>query len=186
MAQKVFLVDKHGEVVWPGERHTRQFPWVNVGSITAVVAAGQAPIDVDKRAHADIVALAAAKKAIYQPTNGTVALEYRFRSDGTENDALAVQMHAQARGAAGDIVDDYYTKIADLTVTQGAQAAGVGYFADAIAHTNRDWLTPLRHLAAQENYIARYILNTHGYTDFLFVCTDLKNATNLYIDARRM
>lgn len=184
MAQKVYLVDKHSNTVWPGQRHTPQFSWVEIGSLSVVVAAGQAPIDVDKRAAADITDLAANKKIIHNPVNGTVAMEYRFRTDGTVDDALEVQLHAMASGAP-QVVADYYTKIADLTVTQGLQPATVGYFADEITHTNRDWPTPLKYIAAAENYIARYILNTHGYTDFLFTCTDLKTASNLYLDVRR-
>lgn len=183
--QKVFLVDKHSNVIWPGQRHTEQYPWGLVGSLSAVVAGGQAPIDPDKRAMADIVALADTKKIIYYPTNGTVAIELRFRTDGTEDDALETQLYAMAGGAAAEAVADYYMKVSDLTITQGQQTAAVGYFADAIAHTNKDWPTPIKRIAAQADNIARYILNTHGYTGFLIVCTDLKNATNLYMDARR-
>lgn len=176
---EMYLRIPGGELVYPGERHTIQRVWVNAGSITAVVAAGQAPIDVDKRADADIVALAASKKVIYEPENGTVNLEFRFRADGSEDDALAIQMLA----AAGV---DRYTKVADLTCTQGTQEADdSAKFIDGIAQTNNDWETTPRIIDAEANYIARYILNTHGHDRFLFVCTDLKNATNLYIDVRR-
>lgn len=178
--QAVFLVDKYGNVVWPGERHTRQYPWVNVGVITAVVAAGQAPIDVDKRADADIEALDDSKKVIYEPTNGTVAFEVRFRADGNEDNIFPIQMLAAAEV-------DHYTKIADLACTQGTQNGdSTEHFIDAIGQANNDWLTTPRVVDAQADYIARYVLNTHGCDKFLWVCTDLKNANNLYIDARRL
>lgn len=179
MSQEVFILTPYKEVIFPGERHTRQRNWVNAGVITAVVAAGQAPIDKDKRADADIVALDTTKKVIYEPENGTVNLEFRFRADGTEDDALAIQMLA----AAGV---DHYTKVADLTCTQGTQEADdSAYFIDAISEANKDWETAARIVNAQVDYIARYILNTHGHDRFLFVCTDMKTATNIYIDVRR-
>ena len=176
--QKVYLVDKHGGVIFPGERATRQRSWEEAGSITAVVAAGQAPIDVDKRTDALVVALAAAKKVIYEPTDGTVAFEVRVRADGNEDDNLAIEVHA----AAGV---DHYTKIADLVCTQGTQPGTVGFFCDDIVPSNSDWATARRVIDAQANFIARYVLNTHGHDRFLFVCTNLQNATNIYIEVRR-
>lgn len=175
----VFIVDKHGAVVWPGERNTRQRLWVNAGSITAEVTIGEAPIDVDKRTDADIVALAAAKKVIYKPDDGTVAFEIRIRADGNADDALVIQMLA----AAGI---DHYTKVADLTCKQGTQVADdSAYFIDDFVTANSDWETSPRIVDAEDDYIARYILNTHGHDRFLFVCTDKQNATNVYIDVRR-
>ncbi len=164
--------------VMPGEKHTRQRLWKNAGSITAVVAAGQAPIDVDKRADSDIVSLSAAKKVIYEPVDGTVAFEIRIRADGTEDDAFALEVHS----AAGV---DHYTKVVDLACTQGKQEAATGKFCDDMVPSNSDWETATRVVDAQADFIARYVLNTHGHDRFLFVCTDLKNATNIYIDVRR-
>jgi len=180
MSKGFFLRDKYNNVINPGERHTAQYEWVNAGIITAVVAAGQAPIDDDKRSHADIEALDDSKKAIYAPVDGTVAFEVRFRADGSEDDDLAIQMLAEAG-------TDHYTKIADLTCTQGTQDGNsTEHFIDAISQANNDWPTTPRIVDAQADYIARYILNTHGYDKFLFVCTDLQNATNLYVDTRRI
>ena len=176
---EINLKDKSGKIVNPGERNTAQYDWVNAGSLTAVTAAGQAPIDVDKRAHADVVALATAKKVTYEPKEGTVAFEFRVRSDGTADDALAIQFLAEAG-------EDRYTKIADLNCVQGTQEANdSAYFADAMTETNNDWETTPRIVDAQAEYIARYILNTHGYTSFLWVCTNLQTATNIFIDVRR-
>lgn len=181
---QVFLLEPENRngrhiICWPGERHTRQRAWVNAGSITAVVAAGQAPIDDDKRADADIVALDDTKKVIYEPDNGTVNLEFRFRADGSEDDVYPIQMLTEA-GV------DRYTKVSDLACTQGTQEADdTAYFIDAMTRSNYKWETPIRIVAAEANYIARCILNTHGHDGFLFVCTDLQNATNLYVDVRR-
>ena len=181
MARGKQIRDFQDRLINPGERHTKQRDWANAGSITAVVAAGQAPIDVDKRADADVVALAASKKVIYEPEDGTVAFEVRVRSDGDENDELAIQMLAEAG-------TDRYVKIADLTCTQGTQEADNScYFSDIITQTNNEWLTSVRIVNPEGNSIARYVLNTHGYSKFLFVCTNLgaKPATNIYIDVRR-
>lgn len=179
MSRNWFILDPLKRVVYPGERNTVQYAWSNAGSITEVVAAGQAPIDPDKRAEADIVALATAKKVIYKPSNGTVAFEFRIRADGTEGDELVLQLLA----AAGV---DRYTKVMDLTCTQGTQDADdSAKFIDAMARTNSRWLTLIRVVAAEVNYIARGVMNTHGYDRFLWVSTDLQNATNIYIDVRR-
>jgi len=173
------LRDKRDRPVDPGERHTRQRSWANAGVITAVVAAGQAPIDVDKRANADIENLNDTKKVVYESEDGTMNIEVRFRADGNTGDVFPIQMLAEA-GV------DRYTKLADLGCRQGTQEADdSAYFIDAIARTNEKWETDPRVVAAEANFIARFILNTHGHSKFLFVCTDLKNATNIYIDVRR-
>jgi len=179
MSQKVFLVDKWNNAIFPGERHTRQREWENAGVITDVVAAGQAPIDVDKRADADIEALSDTKKIIYEPEDGTVAFEFRVRADGNNDDALAIQLLAEA-GV------DHYTKVADFVCDQGQQDGdGTEHFIDDMKTSNKDWETDLRVVNPQADYIARCVLNTHGHNKFLWVCTDLQNATNLYIDVRR-
>ncbi len=163
------------------QQFTRQYPWLNAGSLTVVVAAGQAPIDVDKRTNADVVALVAAKKIIYEPDNGQVAFEFRVRADGNDDDALVIPFYAAA-GA------DRYTLIGNLTCTQGTQEADdSAFFCDAISgFTNQKaWLSWTKEVAPAENYIARGPINCHGYDRFLWVCTDLQNATNIYIDCKR-
>lgn len=177
--QGVFILDKFGNPINPGERHTAQYGWESAGVITEVVAAGQAPIDEDKRTDADIVGLVAAKKIIFEPKDGIVAFEFRIRSDGTVDDDLVISLLA----AAGI---DHYTKIADLTCTQGTQPGDAGYFTDAISPANEDWLTKPRVVAAQDEFIARYVLNTHGYDRFLWVCTDKQNATNIWVETHRV
>lgn len=160
---------------------TRQYPWANAGSLTVVVAAGQAPIDIDKRANADIVALAASKKITYETDDGQVAFEFRVRADGTEDDALVIPFYAAA-GA------DRYTLIGNLTCTQGTQEAdNSAKFCDAISGgtTTAAWVTWTKIVAPGANQIARFVVNCHGYDRFLWVCTDLQNATNLYIDTKR-
>jgi len=178
----IFIANPLGRVVWPGQPNTVQYEWENAGSITAVVAAGWAPIDVDKRADADVVALAATKKIIYEPANGQVAFEFRVRADGTEEDGFVIPFLAAA-GA------DRYTLIGNLTCTQGTQEAdGTSvYFCDAISGGtgNAAWLSWTKVVAPGANYIARFVLNCHGYDRFLWVCTDKKNATNIYVDVRR-
>jgi hypothetical protein len=161
--------------------YTRQYPWANAGSLTVVVAAGEAPIDVDKRANADIVALSDTKKVIYEPDNGQVAFEFRVRADGTEDDALVIPLYAVAG-------TDRYTLIGDLTCIQGTQEADdSAKFCDAISGgTNTAaWVTWTKVVAPGADQIARFVVNCHGYDRFLWVCTDLKTATNIYIDTKR-
>lgn len=180
MALPRYLYDEYGNVVNPGQKFTKQYPWANAGSITAVVAAGEAPIDDDKRADADVVALVAAKKVIYTPDDGTIGIAVRFRANGSEGDALAIQM-LYAAGV------DHYTKLADLTCTQGTQDGGsTEHFIDAIAKTNDDWPTPIGIITPEADYMAWMILNTHGNDRFLWVVTDIKAATNVYVDVRRI
>ena len=180
MAAEVFILTPYKEVIFPGERHTRQRDWENIGVITAVVAGGEAPIDADKKKHSDIVALADAKKAIYEPQNGTVNLEFRFRADGTLDDVYAMELYAEAG-------IDHYTKISDLGCKEGLMEVDDGSqrFISEIADTNEDWETSPRVVCAEPHHICRYILNAHGHTGFLFVCTDIQSATHIWIDVRR-
>ena len=164
---------------------TRQYPWLNAGSLTAVVAtgdsSGESPTDISKRGNSDIVALAAAKKITYESAEGQVAFEFRVRADGTEDDGVVIPFYAAA-GA------DRYTLVGELTCTQGTQEADdSAYFCDAISGgtSTAAWVTWTKVVAPAANQMARFVVNCHGYDRFLWVCTDLKTATNIYIDCKR-
>jgi len=167
--------DNEVTCVNPSEDYVQQYAWREAGQITSA----QAALAVDARDHASVEALAAAKKVLFKPEHGSVALEFRFRSDGSENDANTIQVYA----AAGD---DHYTRIAQLVATQGQQDASEGHFADSIVETLDNWLTDTKVVqpSSVDNHIARYILNTHGYDRFLFIVSTLATTT-VYVDVRR-
>jgi len=151
--------------------------WVEGEEITVE----QAVLTGTQRDDATVEALAAANKALIRPGSGTVALELRFRSDGTfeANDDSVLQLYA----AAGK---DHYTRIATLTIIQGEQLHSTGiYFCDSIVATLENWISATEVVQPEtlDNHIARYVLNTHGYNRFLLIASDL-DTTTIYVDWR--
>lgn len=154
-----------------------RLPWLNE-LYDGVITAEGTEYTVTDRDNASVEALAAAKKVLIKPQNGTVSLELRFRSDGSANDDSIVQLFA----AAGK---DHYVNMAQLTVTQGTQIdTGSIYFCDGITPANEIWITAASELTGTANDIGRYVFNTHGYDRFWIICNDLDTAT-LYVDWRR-
>jgi hypothetical protein len=146
------------------------------GKITTQADAGD--YNATNRTDALVEALTEAKKVLIKPKNGTVSLELRFRSDGSALDDSIVQLF----GAAGV---DHYIHMAQLTVTQGTQIdSGSIYFCDGITPANEIWITAASELTTTNNYIGRYVFNTHGYDRFWIVANDL-DTTTLYVDWRR-
>lgn len=153
--------------------------WENVGSITAAIAGTD--LDKDNRADAAVEALSATKTAIHYIHRNTVALEFRFRSDGADGISDTLQLYA----ASGI---DHYTRIAQLVLVNGDQVhSGSILFKDTITETLLNWITDTKAVtpAVSDNHISRYVLNTHGYDRFLFVASTL-NSTTVYIDVRRI
>lgn len=158
------------------EVFTNPYGWINAGSITD--EADSADYTVTARDDASVEALADAKKVIIRPPNGTVAIELRFRSDGSADVDSILQMFA----AAGV---DHYVHIAQLTVTQGEQIdTGSIYFCDGITPASEIWITTVTELTTIAENIGSYLINTHGYDRFWFVANDL-DTTTVYIDWRR-
>lgn len=127
-----------------------------------------------------IEAVSSTKRVIIKPENGTVALLFRLRVNGTENDSNVLQILA-ASGV------DYYTKTAQLTTTAGGQLDSNGYFfIDTIEEANNDWITDTAIIqpSTPDDDIAMYVLNTHGFDRFAFFATT-RNSTGLYIDWKK-
>jgi len=165
-------------LVNPAEDYVHQFTWEEAGSITAE----QAALAVDARDDASVEALDSTKKVKIVPNDGTVALEFRFRSDADDD---AVDSVLELYAAAGD---DHYTRIAQLTIKEGLQEHSTGiFFADSITEALNNWISDTKVVqpSSPDDHIARYVLNAHGYDRFLFIASDL-DSTTIYVDVRRV
>ena len=156
------------------------------GVITTECDAGD--YDVTHRDNTNVEALAAAKKVIIKPPNGVVAIEFRFRFNGTAGDQHVLQKFL----AAGN---DYYDLVDVLTIDQGTQqhtagAAGTGiWFCDTVSSADEKWLTDTRQLSDTSNHIGRDTQNMHGYDRVLWLASTLDTAnsgTTLYIDWKQL
>jgi len=164
--------------------HGDKLPWMNnaayVGNITVACAAGD--YDADALDNASVEAVAATTKCIVTIPNGWVGIEFRFRSDGNEDDDNILQCFASA-GV------DYYRWIGQLTLTQGTLEHTTGHFVDTItAGAAGLWPTAVSITGlAATNHIATWSMNTHGYDKWLFLMsTKDANTTNLYVDFKQL
>lgn len=156
--------------------------WENHGSITVAEGA----LGPTARTQAAVLALAAANKVIVAIPDGAVAWEWRFRTDGNENDAPVLEMYAACAKGSADLA--HYSRVAKLTLAQGTQLdAGSIYFCDTIAATLEGWYntTFLKEPATPDNHISSYGLNTFGHNRFLFVASTLI-VTTIYVDGRQL
>lgn len=160
-----------------GQRdYNEQTGWRQIGVITVA----QALLGDAEKSHAAVKALADGKGVLQYLEDGTVAYEWRFRTDGTEDDAPVIQLYS----CAGV---DHFSHVAQLTLSQGTQAATVGNFVDGITPANEAWFDDSLNVQPSSplNNIARYGLNAYGNDQFLFIASALI-VTNIYIDARRL
>lgn len=158
-----------------GDTHNMRQDAVYDGKITA--QASGANYGVTLRATATMEALGATKIALIKPKSGIAAIELRFRSDGSDGDDSVLQLLASA-GV------DWYTIVAQLTITQGTQLHSTGiYFCDTIVEASGDWITDTAVIqpTTPGNWISRYVLNTHGYDRFLLIASNL-DTTSIYVD----
>jgi hypothetical protein len=161
----------HQYWVKDGDRMSWRSQEVYDGSITVQADAA----DYASRDDASVEALVATKKVLIKPPNGVVSLQFRFRSDGSEDDQNVVQF----LGAAGV---DHYGLIDTITLTQGTQLySGSMYFVDQI-DGDADWITSSSRVTPT-NSIGSYVINTHSYDRFWFVASTLATTT-LYVDWR--
>ena len=158
------------------EKHIKQYDWHNIGNLTTA----QAALTTDKSA-ATVNALTSTGIVIFKADDGAVTYEFRFRGD-TDGDADTLNIYAM-RGKS-----DHYTLIGTLTtLTTGTQTDGTYFFKDTITSLdNEKWGNADDMVAISDaaNGIAKLILNTLGYSHFLFIATTL-NGEVVYIDAAR-
>lgn len=169
----------------PWRPYVNGIPPLYAGKITAQADAGD--FDVDNRTDALVEALSATKKVLIRPPNGVVAIELRFRADGTAADQHVLEVFA----AAGV---DHYNLVATLTIDQGTQiyTSGSIYFCDTIVPSNEKWLTTQTELTDTSNHIGGYTMNMHGYDRLWIVASTLDtaggspNLSNLYVDWKQL
>jgi hypothetical protein len=175
-----FTEDYLSQYYW--HEHGSATPWLGAGTTyDGLLTTAQAIVAVDARDDASVEAIAAANKALIKPPNGTVALELRFRSDGTSaGDQEILELYA----AAGV---DHYVHVDQLTIDRGTQEySSTIFFYDTIVSAGEQWITATSELSTTSNHIGRYVINTHGYDRFLLTMTTKDaNTTNLYVDWRR-
>lgn len=152
----------------------RQSDWHNIGNLSTA----QAALTTDKSA-ATVNALTSTGIIVFNAEQGAVTYEFRFRG-GTDGTADTVNVYAMRGGS------DHYTRIGVLTLTTGTQTDGTYLFKDSISLANEKWgnADDMVEISDEANGIAKLILNTLGYSHFLFIATT-KNSTVLYIDAAR-
>lgn len=156
-----------------GVDYETQYDFLQIGTITSA----QAALAVTARDNVSVDDLAAIKKVIWRPDQGTAAAILRFRVDGTEDDAPVIEMYG-AKGA------DYYTRIATLTLAQGTQDWSGGHFVDEITLSNEAWAHGIRADSVTDE-VGRVVFNTGGFDRFLFIASTL-TVTTVHIDIARL
>lgn len=154
-----------------------QTGWFEAGSITSEEAA----LAVDERDVATAEALGATKVVTIKPQGNPAAILLRFRADDAADLDSVLEMYA-ARGAAGG-GDDFYSRIATLTITTGTQDTGTStiHFIDEIVATNEQALFDGEEGTTLSEMIGLYYFRTFGYSRFMFVASD-RDSTTIYID----
>ena len=156
------------------EEYIQQQEWHNIGNLSTA----QSALTTDKSA-ATVNALASTGIVVFEAEQGAVTYEFRFRG-GTDSQADTVNIYAM-RGES-----DHYTRIGVLTLTTGTQTDGTYLFKDTVSLASEKWgnAEDMVEISDEADGIAKLILNTLGYSHFLFIATT-KNSTILYIDAAR-
>lgn len=185
MSEIVNIADVEGKIIWPGESHVEEYAWEDLGDITTAENA----LAADGMDDVSVVALASAKTVIWTPQKRKVALEFRFEMDGSENDTSVLDLYARGNkiSSAGVVSADRYTRVATLSLIQGTQDGDTAHFADSIVESNGAWLSSRTTVmpSSADNHIARYLINKHGYTKWLFIATTL-GVTTIHVWGRRL
>lgn len=157
-----------------------QNSWREIGVLTT----SQVALTTDKSA-AIVNALTSTGIVIFPPTDNTVAVDFRFRGVASDGDNNTLNLYAMR----GD--SDHYTRIATLALTTGTQRysttqvySTANFFVDTIAITNEKWGDDIVDVSDADNGIAHIVLNTHGYSNFLFIATTL-NSASIIIEVAR-
>jgi hypothetical protein len=155
-----------------------------VGTITAAAAATD--FDDDTQNDAAIEALSATKKVLIKIPQGWVGIAFRFRSNGTEDDAIVTEMFAS-------FGVDHYMRFATLTMAEGKQEHTTGAvgtairFLDTLVASNASWFT-LGYAGTTTNRIGTYAINTHGADRFCIMASTLTltGGTTMYVDFKQL
>jgi hypothetical protein len=157
-----------------------QHPFQLAGTITSA----QAALAVTGRDEDTVDAIAAAKTVIIEVPYGTPALEFRLRTDGSENDTSVLDFYAKPK-TEGGLAIEHYTRMFTLTSDQCTQIAATGiYFGDSFVITNNQWEAGYS-VENTTNEIDRLRVNTDGYEKILIIATTLATTT-IYVDAKKL
>ncbi len=153
--------------------------WIDLGDLSS----SQAALAVTARDYAAVVALAAAKKVLWDVQIGYNCIEVRFSTDAAA-DAQVVDVLA----ASGE---DEFVRIATLTLTGGAQTAPAkaravaGTYCDTMVISNTAWHGSIEVVEGGANdYISRFVVDLLGYDKVLFHATTLAGSTTITIEGR--
>lgn len=165
--------DPDGKIIWPGESHVEEYPWEHLGEITD----NEDALGADEMDDASVEDFNGAKTVIWVPKKCKVALEFRFEMNGSPDDTSVLDCYVRCNkiSSAGVISADHYTRVVTLSLIQGTQDGDNDHFADSIIESNKAWLsgTTVVMPSSEDDHIARWLLNKHGYTNILFIATTL-------------
>ena len=144
-----------------------QHDWKPVGANLTTV---QAALGTDKSA-ATVRALTGTGITRYIVPESVSAISLRFLT-GADANADILNLYA-IRG------DGHYELVCGITLTGGKQVDGdVGVFCDTavVVGSTEVWPTSLSFSSQGDDGVAKLTLNTHGYSEFLFIATTLADA----------
>ena len=154
----------------------------NIYDMEGTITASQTALTTDK-SKATVHALASTKTAFILPANGTVALDIRFRGIASDGDDNVLNLYAMRGGPGVTKIADHYTLIATLTLKTGTQVYSTGnLFVDTVAITNEKWTDTIKVINDAANGIARIVLNTHGWSNFVLIATTF-NSSSVIVEA---
>jgi len=160
------------------EAYEIQQPWLEVASLTAIVAATPA---VGARDAASIEALA--DIVVWRVPQGVASLRFRYRTTIADNSTGVVDMLTVRQNADGQ---DYYNRAATVTVTSGTQVADTGFtFCDAVVVSNSLTNQEIKAVSGTGNYWGELLMNTEGISKIAFVPITLTGDKILDIDVSK-
>ena len=159
------------------ESYLKQYYWASGGEITSA----QALLGAAALTHAAVKALADTKKVLIEVPQGWLAGEFRFYSDGSENDSNVIELYA---ASTTDSKPDHYRHFAQITTLVGTQEYGSSKFIDTISAVT-NWLTNKGAVSPANNTFGSYALNFHGHGSILAIASTL-NSTTLGIDFKKV
>jgi hypothetical protein len=156
--------------------HELEEPWDNTSQ--AVIAGSNTTPAATARDKATVEALSNICKIAFP--DGTCGAEFRFESNDSNNTSIILDL----MGRRAD--DNYYTRLATVTLTVGQQTARTGYtFVDTVVVSNEYFNQEIKAVSPAGDYIGRLLMNLRGYRDLVFLATTITGSTKCYVDVAR-
>ena len=139
---------------------------------TADLSTVQAALGADKSAATVRALTATGINRIIVPPDAS-AVSFRFLT-GADANADVLNMYAIR-------ADDQYELVCGITLTGGKQTDGSKFFCDTavIVASTEVWPTSIAFSSQADDSVAKVTLNTHGYSEFLFIATTLADAVQV-------